>query len=60
MKSIILELLRKYGIKLVLREIVDMLRNTRKDNEERLAVDIEEAMRAYERREQGKRKKVGD
>ena len=49
MKSIILEFIKKFGVKMVLREIIGLLMDM-KDNERVLARDIETALSAYERR----------
>lgn len=49
-KSIIVDLIRKWGIKMILKEIVDVLKAAKDENERRLGRDIGEAVEAYERR----------
>lgn len=48
MKKIILELFKKWGIRLVLREIVDILRDSDDKNEQKLGKNIKEALKEYE------------
>ena len=53
MRSIIIELMKKWGIRLVLGEICKFLRKSNQPGDGRLASDIEEAVRAFDRRKKG-------
>jgi len=50
MKSIIVELIKKFGIKLLLREVAAALSSSKDKNERLLGEDIDVAVKAYERR----------
>lgn len=49
-KSIIVDLIRRWGIKMILKEIVDVLRSAKDENDRALGRDIARAVEEYERR----------
>ena len=49
-KSIIVDLIRRWGIKMILKEIVDVLRSAKDENDRALGCDIARAVEEYERR----------
>lgn len=48
MKNVLIGLIRKWGVKLVLREIADILRDGN-DREKRLSNDLKEALDRFEK-----------
>lgn len=58
MKDIIAKLLKEWGVKLVLREMISILKNSDDANLKKLSVDLQTALSNYEDRD-SKKVKIG-